>query len=102
MKLALFFYCNWLKGRSDSMEALAEDHINDVASNLGAVLAAVVTKWWPSGWWVDAVAAIVIALVILGRWTAITYSQVRWCNAEGRGRERVTVGEGVGVKQGGA
>ena len=32
MKLALFFYCNWLKGRSDSMEALAEDHINDVAS----------------------------------------------------------------------
>jgi hypothetical protein len=77
LKLALFFYCNWLSGRSDSMEALAEDHINDVASNLGAILAAVVTKYWPAGWWVDPVGAIIIALVILGRWAAITYRQVR-------------------------
>ncbi|KAL4449002.1 hypothetical protein ABPG77_007719 [Micractinium sp. CCAP 211/92] len=75
-KLALFFLCNALKGRSDSMAALAEDHINDVASNLGAMLAAGVVKIWPAGWWVDPVAAIVIALVILARWTAITHAQV--------------------------
>ncbi|GAB4819696.1 hypothetical protein N2152v2_006742 [Parachlorella kessleri] len=75
LKLGLYFYCNWLKRHSDSMEALAEDHINDVASNLGAIGAAVVTKLWPEGWWVDGVAAIVIALVILARWSAITHAQ---------------------------
>jgi len=31
LKLLLYFYCVRLKGRSDSMGALAEDHINDVA-----------------------------------------------------------------------
>ncbi|PRW57612.1 CDF membrane isoform A [Chlorella sorokiniana] len=76
MKLSLYWYCNWLKGSSDSMGALAEDHINDVASNLGALLAAVVVKAWPEGWWVDGAAAIVIALVIMLRWSMITYSQV--------------------------
>lgn len=75
-KLALFFLCNALKGQSDSMAALAEDHINDVASNLGAMLAAGVVKFWPGGWWVDPAAAIAIALVILGRWAAITHTQV--------------------------
>ena len=76
LKLALFFYCNWLKACSDSMGALAEDHLNDVASNLGAILAAGVTKAWPAGWWVDSVSAILIALVILGRWSHITHAQV--------------------------
>lgn len=56
--------------------ALAEDHINDVASNLGAMLAAGIVKFWPAGWWVDPVAAIAIALVILARWTVITHTQV--------------------------
>ncbi|PSC72281.1 CDF membrane [Micractinium conductrix] len=58
------------------MGALAEDHLNDVASNLGAILAAGVTKAWPAGWWVDSVSAILIALVILGRWSHITHAQV--------------------------
>ena len=31
LKLLLYFYCVRLKHRSDSMGALAEDHINDVA-----------------------------------------------------------------------
>lgn len=76
MKLGLYWYCNWLKGSSDSMGALAEDHINDVFSNLGALLAAGVVKVWPAGWWVDGAAAILIALIILLRWSFITYSQV--------------------------
>lgn len=76
MKLGLFWYCNLFKGSSDTMAALAEDHINDVASNIGALLAAAVTKLWPAGWWVDGSAAILIALVILLRWGSITYSQV--------------------------
>lgn len=77
LKLGLYFYCAALKSKSDSMEALAEDHINDVASNLGALAAAGVVSVWPAGWWVDGAAAILIALIILARWTVITYGQVR-------------------------
>lgn len=47
-----------------------------MASNLGAMLAAGIVKFWPAGWWVDPVAAIAIALVILARWTVITHAQV--------------------------
>ena len=35
-KVVLFAYCFSLKGQSDSMMALAEDHSNDIISNLGA------------------------------------------------------------------
>lgn len=80
---------------SPRRSALAEDHINDVASNLGAMLAAGVVKVWPAGWWVDPVAAIVIALVILARWTAITHAQVRpWGRAPGAWLARAAGGGG--------
>lgn len=35
IKVALLAYCWALRGQSDSMLALAEDHSNDVVSNLG-------------------------------------------------------------------
>ena len=41
-KVVLYFLCISLRHRSDSMAALAEDHANDVASNIGAIVAAVV------------------------------------------------------------
>lgn len=45
-KLALYFYCVRLAGRSDSMLALAEDHINDVMSNMGAIITAFPASYW--------------------------------------------------------
>lgn len=36
-KVILYFLCTALKHRSDSMLALAEDHCNDVASNITAI-----------------------------------------------------------------
>ena len=36
-KIVLYLLCTALKHRSDSMLALAEDHCNDVASNLTAI-----------------------------------------------------------------
>lgn len=77
LKLFLFLYCNSLKARSDSIAALAEDHFNDVLSNLGAIVATLVIQLWPKGWWVDPVAAIIISFVIIWRWAVMTYSQVR-------------------------
>lgn len=75
------------------MGALAEDHINDVMSNLGALLAAVVAKAWPAGWWVDGAAAVLIAAVILVRWSFITVEQAR--RGQGRGRRRGAGAAGV-------
>ena len=50
-----FVVCDALKSKSDSMVALAEDHLNDIASNLAAVGAAVLTQLVADGWWIDPV-----------------------------------------------
>jgi len=75
-KLALYYYCKQFKD-SDSIAALAEDHYNDVLSNVAAIvtasIAAHIRKWW----WVDPAGAIVISLVILFRWVVITWDQVK-------------------------
>ncbi len=46
LKLGLYFLCVRLAGRSDSMVALAEDHLNDVFSNAGAIITAAVASVW--------------------------------------------------------
>ncbi len=55
-KVVLFAYCFSLKGQSDSMMALAEDHSNDIISNLGAR-----THEYPP--WADRIAQITSALL---------------------------------------
>ena len=61
-----------------------------VASNLGALLAAGAAVAWPAAWWVDGVAAILIAAVIVLRWGLITHSQARRAGLGGRRRLRLT------------
>jgi divalent metal cation (Fe/Co/Zn/Cd) transporter len=46
----LYFWCAALQKRSDSMAALAEDHLNDVMSNAGAIVTAGVASLWSHGW----------------------------------------------------
>lgn len=77
LKLVLYLYCDSLKARSDSMAALAEDHLNDVISVAGALVTAVIASHWKSEWWVDPVGAIVISVWIIWRWVSLTYSQVK-------------------------
>lgn len=48
---ALYFYCVALRRRSDSMAAMAEDHLNDVMSNAGAIVTAGIAGAWSKGWW---------------------------------------------------
>lgn len=76
LKLVLFWYCSSLKEHSDSVGVLAEDHLNDVMSNLAAMLAALITHLWHAAWWADASGAIVISLAIIWRWSSMTYEQV--------------------------
>lgn len=44
LKLGLFLYCRYvnIKLKSDMLDALAEDHINDVLSNSAAIITAAI------------------------------------------------------------
>lgn len=77
IKIALFIYCFALKNQSDSMLALAEDHSNDVVSNLGAIAFGAVASISSSVWWVDSLGAILISLYIIWSWARILQGQVR-------------------------
>ncbi|KAF4697716.1 hypothetical protein FOZ60_000067 [Perkinsus olseni] len=69
-KTALYFYCRKVgeEANSENVKALAQDHINDVFSNTGAVLAAWAAYESPKLWWVDSTSAILISLYIIGSW----------------------------------
>jgi cation diffusion facilitator family transporter len=79
LKLVLYIYCRKVYDRtkSDSLEALAEDHFNDVLSNLAAVVTACVASSRSSLWWADPAGAIVISVVIMYRWWTIISEQIK-------------------------
>ena len=56
--------------------ALAEDHFNDVISNTVAIATAA-AAFHTAYWWIDAIGAILISLVIIYRWVAIINEQVK-------------------------
>ena len=76
-KLFLFLYCYHInvKYPSDIVAALAEDHLNDVFSNIGAV-AGVAIATLTIAWWMDPVGAVLISIVIIYRWIFVIAEQV--------------------------
>lgn len=78
-KFFLWLYCLHVNrtAKSDTVHALAEDHINDVGSNSFALGAAAIAYNVPVVWWLDPAAAIFISLVIIYRWYAIISEQVK-------------------------
>mmetsp|Transcript_25019 Transcript_25019/g.24775 ORF Transcript_25019/g.24775 Transcript_25019/m.24775 type:complete len:87 (-) Transcript_25019:311-571(-) len=56
-KTGLYFYCRKIgeEANSENVKALAQDHVNDVFSNTGAVLAAWAAYESPRLWWVGLV-----------------------------------------------
>lgn len=75
-KLALHTYCRAL-AKNPIMTALAEDHLNDVMSNVGAVAGAVTASMWDKGWWMDPAVAVLFSLLIIRNWVNIVKEQVR-------------------------
>ncbi|GMI32455.1 hypothetical protein TeGR_g4714, partial [Tetraparma gracilis] len=76
-KLVLWLYCRAVKdlleadGKGASVstiDAMAQDHINDCLSNAVAVVAVVLASYSSSLWWVDPVGAIFISLYIMWSW----------------------------------
>jgi cation diffusion facilitator family transporter len=78
-KFFLWWYCLHVNRtvKSDTIHALAEDHLNDVLSNAFAVAAAAIAYNVPKIWSIDPIAAIVISLVIIYRWYDIISEQVK-------------------------
>eukprot|EP00878_Enallax_costatus_P006730 GHUV01007055.1.p1 GENE.GHUV01007055.1~~GHUV01007055.1.p1 ORF type:complete len:291 (+),score=72.27 GHUV01007055.1:111-875(+) len=76
LKLVCYLVCNALASKSDSMVALAEDHLNDIMSNMCAIVTAVLAGLVPNGWWIDPVGAVAISMYIVVRWLAIAKQQV--------------------------
>jgi len=81
MKQILFLYCKAAnrgpdgKEKSDMLSALAEDHLNDVFSNVAAMGTMAVSQN-TIAWWVDPAGCIVISLVIVHRWLDIMRDQM--------------------------
>ena len=75
LKLFLWLYCNYINKivESDSLEALAEDHLNDILSNAAALITASVAYTAIGAWWVDPVGAIIISIVIIYRWMSMIW-----------------------------
>jgi len=76
LKLICYVLCVALASKSDSMVALAEDHLNDIMSNVAAAVTAAIATRVEGAWWVDPVGAITISAYILWRWFDIAKTQV--------------------------
>lgn len=78
LKFVLWVFCVRLNtvAKSDMLDALAEDHLNDVMSNVVAMVTASIA-FNSSAWWADPAGAIFISLVIIYRWIIIIYEQVK-------------------------
>lgn len=78
MKALLFMYCYAIRKTSDSVLVLAEDHRNDVLSNVVAVITATIAAHVqpPRWWWVDPAGGIAISLYIVWSWIQLARSQI--------------------------
>eukprot|EP00891_Asterochloris_glomerata_P000292 jgi/Astpho2/292/fgenesh1_pg.00010_%23_53_t len=76
VKLFLYFCCQALSAKSSIMLALAEDHRNDVMSNIVAIIGAAVAANFKRLWWFDPALAITISIYIIYSWAKISKGQV--------------------------
>ena len=75
--LAIFCKCVYIKTNSISIEAYADDHRNDVISNVGVLLAVWITYSLPELWFVDAIFAILVCVYIIYSWYETARDQIR-------------------------
>lgn len=78
-KVALYLLCKAAKAvsPSDTLEALAEDHLNDVWSNAASILTACLAAKVRGAWWCDPAGGIAISILIICRWAAVTWEQTK-------------------------
>jgi len=75
IKAALWLWCRSVKG-SSSVQALAQDHENDVVFNIAATICPLIGIWTHLGW-VDPVGGILLSLYIIYEWMAVLLDNIR-------------------------
>lgn len=76
-KAVLLAACAALSNVSDVAKTLALDHLNDVLSNLVALVAALLASWHHEAlWWTDAAGAIAVSLYIIYSWLGLANEQI--------------------------
>ncbi|OAD06060.1 hypothetical protein MUCCIDRAFT_119638, partial [Mucor lusitanicus CBS 277.49] len=75
IKGILWVWCLTIKG-SSSVQALAQDHENDVVFNIASTIFPVIAVWakWP---WLDPVGAILLSLYIIYEWVIVLLENIR-------------------------
>jgi cation diffusion facilitator family transporter len=77
VKLCLYFLCKYIQHRimqlsggriNHTVEAMYEDHINDVVSNAFALVIALISSNYNSVWVLDPLGALLIAAIIMKGW----------------------------------
>lgn len=82
VKSALWWQCNRLSAVSSSCGALALDHLNDVLTNGGTLIAVGIASAYPALWWFDGAACVFLALYMLTMWAIQGREQVLLLTSE--------------------
>jgi len=79
VKILLFCYSRFHPAcrRSPDVQAMAQDHFNDILTNTGALSCGYVAFRTRSLWWVDAVGATVLAVYIASSWYRTGHENLR-------------------------
>jgi cation diffusion facilitator family transporter len=75
IKSVLFVVCYSVAKFSSSMQVLAEDHRNDVLSNIVALAAGLISNAVPSAWFADPIGGLLISIYICIRWILVGREQ---------------------------
>jgi len=78
VKLALWAWCKAVYAQTSNVtvEAVAQDNLNDVLTNLGAIASLLIASLNPVLWVVDPIGAILLSLYIIGSWLGTAVEQV--------------------------
>lgn len=76
VKGVLYLLCRFLGGTSSMVEALQDDHRNDMITNLVAAACAFIGWYWPKLWYFDAAGAILFGVFILVNWILAGKEQI--------------------------
>ncbi len=76
IKLALYAACRSAAARSSAIEALAQDHRNDVLTNAMALATGLTSQRVAELWWLDPAGAIFMSLYICVGWALLAREQV--------------------------
>lgn len=87
VKVILFTYCQFFVIGSNSVEALAQDHRNDIISNMAGVVTAIIGYYY--WWYADPIGGILIGLLITYTWASTALSTIKMLTGYRAGQDDI-------------